>query len=108
MRLLLLLALCASGALASIGKIGRIPIRKAKLTSLSSRSSRPYLTNGLGDDKIPLNNFLDAQVGLLHQQGKHDDRGSPLPCTQYYGEIMLGTPPQKFQASLSRLAQRRM
>lgn len=65
--------------LAAAAPLQRISLRKVDSANLQARSTRPYLhgmvgsSNGAGS--VPLSNFLDAQ---------------------YYGEIALGTPEQRF------------
>jgi phytepsin len=76
MKLITLICSILSVIVISSSTPFRVTLNKAKLTTLSSKSFRPYLKGLFGESPIPLNNFLDAQ---------------------YYGEIALGTPKQKFQ-----------
>lgn len=71
------LALALLVALSTGAPVARIGLQKAQLTADNFRQPRPYLSNLAGPNgNVPLTNFLDSQ---------------------YYGEIGLGTPVQKFQ-----------
>lgn len=69
-------ALCLWCILGAVSGLHRVSLKKAQLTANHVGRSRPYLGSLLGESgSVPLINFLDSQ---------------------YYGEIDLGTPVQKF------------